>query len=184
MSLILGYANTSNAIIMSDGRAGENGCVSEHYNKTRKINDNIVIGFSGFAEQIEIFLNHCIKEMGTDISNYYINDYLEMVEFLFNDIETQEKLRSSFIIIGRDQDSKMYTTIIGDNTSYKLKTNLVTSPRVLTIGGSIDGSIINNIYFTNIKNEILSIEERMATTILQVSRLDSSVNSNVFKVTL
>lgn len=56
MSLILGYANKDNAIIMSDGRAGENGSLSEFYNKTRKINDNIIIGFAGFAEPIEFFL--------------------------------------------------------------------------------------------------------------------------------
>lgn len=184
MSLILGYANKDSAIIMSDGRAGENGRLSEYYNKTRKINDNIIIGFAGFAEPIETFLNHCIKEMGTDIAKYYIDDFLEMVEFLVDDKETQEYLSSSFIIIGRDQNSQMYTAIIGDSTAYKSEINLVTCPRILSIGGTIEGSIIKNIYYKNIKNETLSIEECMATTILQVSRLDSSINSNVFKVTI
>ena len=47
MSLILGYANKDNAIIMSDGRAGENGSLSEFYNKTRKINVNIIWMISG-----------------------------------------------------------------------------------------------------------------------------------------
>lgn len=75
MSLILGYANKDNAIIMSDGRAGENGSLSEFYNKTRKINDNIIIGFAGFAEPIEHFLNHVIKEMGTEINQYYMDDF-------------------------------------------------------------------------------------------------------------
>ena len=31
MSLILGYANKNNAIIMSDGRAGENGSLSNNH---------------------------------------------------------------------------------------------------------------------------------------------------------
>lgn len=55
MSLILGYANKDNAIIMSDGHAGKDGCYSEHYNKTRKINHNIILGFAGFVESTEYF---------------------------------------------------------------------------------------------------------------------------------
>lgn len=55
MSLILGYANKDNAIIMSDGRAGGAVSLSETYNKTRKINDNIIIGFAGIKENIEFY---------------------------------------------------------------------------------------------------------------------------------
>ena len=58
MSLILGYANKDNAIIMSDGRAGENGSLSEFYNKTRKINSNIILGSAGIVGGIEPFVNH------------------------------------------------------------------------------------------------------------------------------
>ena len=43
MSLVLGYVSKECAVIMSDGRAGVNGCFSEHYNKTLKINDNIIL---------------------------------------------------------------------------------------------------------------------------------------------
>lgn len=101
MSLILGYANKDNAIIMSDGRAGENGSLSEFYNKTRKINGNIIIGFAGFAEPIEHFLNHVIKEMGTEINQYYMDDFWEIMTFHMNNKETQSHLKSTFIIIGR-----------------------------------------------------------------------------------
>ena len=58
MSLILGYANKQNAIIMSDGRAGGTVRPSEEYNKTLKFNDNIILGFVGYAEPIEIFIKH------------------------------------------------------------------------------------------------------------------------------
>lgn len=99
MSLILGYANKDNAIIMSDGRAGEHGSLSEHYNKTRKINDNIIIGFAGFAEPIESFLNHVIWQMGTERNEYYIEDYWDLMQFLMNDTEAQKHLQSTFVII-------------------------------------------------------------------------------------
>lgn len=103
MSLIIGYANKENAIIMSDGRAGKNGSLSESYNKTMKINDNIILGFAGFKEPIDLFLNHAISQMGADRNLYFIEDFWELIQFLINDSETQLRLRSSFIILGRDK---------------------------------------------------------------------------------
>ena len=46
MSLVLGYATPANAIIMSDGRAvrvEKDSLYSEHYDKTLKVNDNIIM---------------------------------------------------------------------------------------------------------------------------------------------
>ena len=180
MSLILGYANKDNAIIMSDGRAGENGSLSEFYNKTRKINDNIILGFAGIVGGIEPFVNHCVQEMGSDVENYFINDFLDMITFLVNDKTTQERLQSSFLIIGRDEHNQMHAAIIGDNTSYKLETHLVSTPRILTIGGTIDGKIIHDIYTKNITQYHIPIKDCMQSTICEVAKLDSSVNTNCF----
>ena len=184
MSLILGYANRNSAIIMSDGRAGKNGSYSEHYNKTLKINDNIIIGFAGYVESIEYFLNGVFLNMGEERNKYYVDDFFELMQFGMDVEETQKHLHSSFIIIGRDSSNIMHTAIIGDSTLYKLESNIVTTPRILTIGGSIDGSIIHQIYRTNLKDETHSLEERLVNTIAQVSRLDNTINSNVYKVTL
>lgn len=178
MSLILGYANKDNAIIMSDGRAGENGSLSEHYNKTRKINDNIIIGFAGFAEPIEIFLNHTISQMDTKRYEYYIEDYWELMQFLLDDVEAQKHLKSTFIILGRDRKHRMHSSIIGHTTNYKLDKQIVSAPRVTSIGGTIAGKIIEEIYMRNIKQYHLPIEDCMRATIQEVSKLDSSVNAN------
>lgn len=182
MSLILGYANKDNAIIMSDGRAGENGCVSEYYNKTLKINNNIIIGFAGFAEPIEHFLKHTLLKMGTKREYYFVDDFWELIQFLMDDPETQEHLQSSFIILGRDKKNDMHTSIIGDLTNYKLESNIVTSPRITAIGGTIDGKIINEIYTSNIKKIDTPIADCMASTICEVAKLDTSVNTNFFSV--
>lgn len=185
MSLILGYANKDNAIIMSDGRAGENGSLSEFYNKTRKINDNIIVGFAGFAEPIEHFLNQTITQMGNEINQYYIDDFWKLVIFLMDDKETQAHLKSSFIILGRDSKNRMYTSIIGDNTHYILESTPVTVlPRFCSIGGTIKGEIINDIYRKNINNISSSIVNCMISTICDIAKLDPSVNSNHFCVTI
>ncbi len=182
MSLILGYANKDNAIIMSDGRAGDNGSLSEFYNKTKKINNNIIIGFAGYAEPIEHFLKHAISQMGTDINRYYIDDFLNLMSFLMDDSETQSRLQSSFIIIGRNKRNEMYTSIMGDCTKYVLEKHIATSPRVTSIGGTIDGKIIQEIYMRNIKQDHIPVNECMTSTIKEVSALDPSVNSNCFEV--
>ena len=178
MSLILGYANKDNAIIMSDGRAGKNGCLSEYYNKTRKINDNIIIGFAGFAEPIETFLEHIFFQMGNERNEYYVDDFWELIQFLTDDIETQKHLKSTFIILGRDRKHRMYSSIIGQTTNYKLDKQLVSAPRITSIGGTIDGKIIEEMYMYNIRQYHLPIEDCMRTTIHEVSKLDPSVNTN------
>lgn len=178
MSLILGYANKDNAIIMSDGRAGENGSLSEYYNKTRKINDNIIVGFAGFAEPIESFLSHALSQMGTERNKYYIEDFWELMQFLMDDSETQNRLKSTFIILGRNRERQMYSSMIGNSTGYKLKKHIVSAPRISSIGGTIDGKIIEDIYRQNITQYHIPIEECMRATICEVSKLDASVNAN------
>ena len=184
MSLILGYANKDNAIIMSDGRAGKDGCYSEHYNKTRKINHNIILGFAGFVESTEYFLDHVLSQMGNERNEYYIDDFWELITFLMDDPRLHERFHSSFIIIGRDKHHQMYNSTIGDVTTIYITKHIVTNPRVCSIGGTIDGKIIEKIYMDNITKFEIPIKDCMINTIKQVSQLDSSVNINYFSRTI
>ncbi len=70
MSLVLGIAFTNKVLIISDGRAKNANTdliVDEKFDKTRKINDNVVLGFSGETEfpqwLLEQFNNICNKEI-------------------------------------------------------------------------------------------------------------------------
>ena len=147
MSLVLGYATKDIALIMSDGRAGIDGSYSEHYNKTLKINDNIILGFVGIVEGAEPFLQHTIEQMGTARNNYLIDDFLEMIEFFMDDSDTQKYFNSTLMIIGRDNKNNMHVALVGNATSYKIERNLVDTTRVLSIGGCIEGNIITDIFF-------------------------------------
>ena len=180
MSLILGYANTKNAIIVSDGRAGINGCFSEHYDKTLKINNNIILGFAGFAEDIQATLDFCATKMGNNTNKYYVDDFLNLLSHIMDDPINQKHIHSSYIVIGRSEDNKMYTAIIGDSTDYKIEKNIVNSTRYLAIGGTIDGSKMFDIYRKNLSNQNMSIQDCLIKTIHDVSLLDDSVNKNTF----
>lgn len=184
MSLILGYANKTNAIIMSDGRAGGNVSPSETYDKTRKINANIILGFVGYKETSEHFLNCVHMELGEKIKDCYIDEFLEIVKYGMDLDATKEHLRSSFIIIGKTDTGNIITSIVGDVTNYKIEKKIADSPRILTIGGTIDGEIINKIYYRKIKRLNVPTVKCMTDTIKEVSTLDWSVNTNTFVVTI
>lgn len=180
MSLVLGYANKENAVIMSDGRAGGTISPSETYDKTRKINDNIILGLVGYKETSEHFLNCVHMDMGERIEICYMDEFLEEVEYGMSLDVTKEKLKSTFMIIGRTKRKEMVSVIVGDSTDYKIEKNIVSSPRILLIGGVIDGKIINDIYVKNIFDKSQKIEDCMRKTIEEVSEIDDSINKNVF----
>ncbi len=69
MSLILGIVFTNRAIVISDGRvknASTGLVIDEKFDKTRKINDNVILGFSGDREfsiwLLELFENVCKQD--------------------------------------------------------------------------------------------------------------------------
>lgn len=183
MSLILGYATPLNAIIMSDGRAmrvGEDHSYSEHCDKTLKINDNIIIGFAGIMENIDMFLSCILSNMGEDRKQYLINDFLYMVDYVMQDEETKSNLESSFIIIGRDSKNNMIASTAGHLTNYKIESGIVAEPKFLSIGGTIDRSIINKICMSHIGKISISPIKTMEKIIKDVGNIDPAVNGNTF----
>lgn len=183
MSLILGYATPTNAIIMSDGRAirvEEEVPYSENCDKTLKINDNIIMGFAGIMENIDMFLSCILSNMGDDRKYYLIDDFLDMVNYVMQDEETKSLLQSDFVIIGRNDKKEMFTCTVGMSTNYIIEKNAATSPRYLCIGGTIDGTIIQNTYFKNMRFKDFDVEKCMSNTIKEISQIDPSINSNTF----
>lgn len=180
MSLVLGYATPRNAIIMSDGRAGKNGSYSEYYDKTLKVNDNIILGFAGIMENIDMFLDCIMLNMGENRKYYLMDDFLEMVDFVMQDEETKNNLQSSFIIIGRDSKNNMIASTVGHVTDYKIEKGIAYNPKFLSIGGTIEAKIINEIYINHIGEMNQSPSSAMQKMIKDVSKLDPAVNGNIF----
>lgn len=71
MSLVLGIAFTDKTLIISDGRvkdASTNLVVDEKFDKTRKINDNVILGFSGETRFSQWLLGQFDNICNEDIS--------------------------------------------------------------------------------------------------------------------
>lgn len=177
MSIVLGYANSKNAIIMSDGRAGGTVNPSETYDKTRKINDNIILGFVGYRETSEHFLNCVYADMGERIENCYIDEFLEEVEYGMSLDVTREKLKSTLMIIGKKENGDIRFTIAGQDTNFKLKDVSINS--IYFIGGTIPIEDIREICVKNSKSTAFPYRI-LKKTIEDVSDKDESINKNIF----
>ncbi|MDE7325637.1 MAG: hypothetical protein K2N63_05060 [Lachnospiraceae bacterium] len=183
MSLVLGYCDGTTGIIASDGRAGGTVCPSEEYNKTRVINKNIILGFVGYKESCEYFLDCANKCMGSNIEDYYIDDYLEVVEFGMNKKSTQEHLQSTFMIMGKTKTGEIKFVITGQDTGYKTKF-LPTQGNLAFIGGTISISKIREICEYNSAMKVGKIMNVMIRIIRDVAKLDNSVNTTCYFIFL
>ena len=180
MSLVLGWTDGNNAYIASDGRAGGTQNPSENYNKTRKINENIILGFVGYKEPSEHFLNCVYEGLGENINNCLLDDFLEPLQYGMNLKATKEKLCSTFLIIGKAKDDTLKYVIVGNSTNYSIKNLDPLQKRLYPIGGTIERSKILDICEKHAGIREKSIKETMRNIIYDVSDIDYSVNKNVF----
>ncbi len=179
MSLVLGYCDEKHAIIASDGRAGGTVCPSESYDKTRRINQNIIMGFTGYKEPCEYFIKCTYMEMGDNVQDYFIECYLEIVEYGLNLPEMKEYMQSTFMIIGKTRDMNMRFVLVGESTGYEIKDVSIKNPSISFIGGYLPTKAIREICTRHISEETEPISI-MKNIIIEVSSLDSSVNTNCF----
>ena len=75
MSFVIGSVTSNAVIIASDGRCCNlDGTVkTEHYNKTRKINSNTIIGYSGSTEACEFALEQLTNFNRREILVLFLN---------------------------------------------------------------------------------------------------------------
>lgn len=179
MSLVLGYARKDSAIIMSDGRTGTG---NEYYNKTYRVNERIIMGCVGYAENFETLIHHFKQELEDELSNMCFDGFIDYISQIMRDEGTKEHFKSTIMIIGKNENGEVSTCLVGKSTDYVAEINKVDEPRILSIGGTINADIINDIYTKNIRNINLPITQGLKQTFEEVSRLDKSINTNTFIV--
>lgn len=180
MSLVIGFCNGKHALIASDGRAGGNICPSEEYDKTRKINNNIILGFVGYKESGEYFLNGVYSELGEKIKDCYIDKFLEVVDYGMNLKPVKGILQASFLIIGKTEQGGMQFVTCGQNTDYKLTFLDANIGRLFPIGGTIPKSDILDICEYHSKSFNGNIKTTLKNIIIDVSKIDDSINQTIY----
>jgi hypothetical protein len=177
VSLVIAYADKDKALIVSDGRAGN---INEFYNKTRVINNKIILGYAGFAEESEWVLDNVINQPSINIENVSIEEFASIFHFTFSYKPEDVEFRSDFIIAGINAENKIVMYLIGALTDFKLIEE-IPSPCVIRILNNDDAQpFIDDIFKHNYSMVKLPLLERFKNCITDVATIDKSVNSNFF----
>lgn len=191
MSLIIGIVFTNRAIVISDGRvknARTDLVVDEKFDKTRKINDNVILGFSGDREfslwLLEQFENVCkqdISQLKADhVANIFCKIAQEGVDYRKN---LKESLPTNFqmVVAGKNNKGIMALYNFGVPTNFEIKEYIPTAKTfvysVLSPGTKDIDSIFEKV-MTNYPGR--ELEDYINLLFSKVSDMDDSINTNLF----
>lgn len=191
MSLILGIVFTNRAIVISDGRvknASTGLVVDEKFDKTRKINDNVILGFSGEREfslgLLEQFENVCkqdISKLKADhAANILCKIAQEGVDYRKN---LKESLPTNFqmVVAGKNNKGIMALYNFGVPTNFEIKEYIPTAKTfvysVLSPGTKDIDSIFEKV-MTNYPGR--ELEDYINLLFSKASDMDDSINTNLF----
>lgn len=126
MSVVLSYADENMAIIAGDGRVVDtnNNIVSENYEKVKKINEHVIIGYVGEVTPCECISALLTKEENQDtISNLYVEDIVDFVEMYYKTMP--HEARVGFLICGISKNSKICAalTMLGQKSEIVFPNN-------------------------------------------------------------
>lgn len=184
MSVILSYADEYTAIIASDGRVTDKdlNVMDENYNKTIKINNNTIMGFSGSFENcqniIKLIQN---SEHKNFVKSLYPEDIVLFIQDVLSDFP--KSIKCSFIVCGIGKNGKICSCNVqtGENAVIQYS-----STGKQTYHGAYPSEEIAKLdifpkalqkYFPDI---MLAISE----TIQAISKLSPAVNGRVFYQTV
>ena len=191
MSLVIGIVSTNSAIIVSDGRvinANTNSIVNENFDKTRKINENVILGFSGETKfslwLLEQFENIYKKE----ISNLKADQVAEILckvakEGVNYRMGLNESVSTKFqmIVSGVNHEGIMALYNFGVPTNFEIS-------KVIPIAKSFIYSVLSpgtkdfGAIFEKIIEDFLGRELEYYINLLffKASIIEDSINTNLF----
>lgn len=174
MSIVIGIITENKAYIASDGRVKNelNGdTLTESMNKTLKLSESVVIGFSGYFDRCAEIISYLIH---MDTSNADI--VAQEIHTLFKGDFSKNRV-ANFIIAGSGMDGKPKMFTLGTGTDGRILSFGVNSYTVI-----YPNDIPDKDYFTEIyaRYPHLSLPRVMDRLISHVSTLSLTVNNQYF----
>lgn len=183
MSFVIGCASETAAIIVSDGRssASDGSISSEDYNKTRKINDHVILGFSGTTAPCEDALKYLTSTVILSMSS--ADTVCDAIAGrLSTQNSTLKKMKANFIIIGIGDEKKMVVNLIQRNDSEVITKQVYPSEDNVTIvtlsPDGVDGNQVVNKYL--VSKSVGNVETDLCNAVKEVAEINKSVNSHCF----
>ncbi len=186
MSLVIGFITNDQAFMFSDGRARNRDTkiiINEKCNKTRKINKNVIIGFTGcleFAEKIlEYFYTRndidSIHNMTADNVAY---ELLSAAKFIYEVNKSALKITITIAGINSNNDIGLYTT--GSDYNFEMNTLIATEGIFHFSTASPEGNEKYSTYFEQCLCSGMNLTTAISKTYLYASQLDESINTTIF----
>ena len=190
LSFVIGCVSSNAVIIASDGRCCNlDGTIkTEHYNKTRKINSNTIIGYSGSTEACEFALKQLDTVLKNSpekrISDFYADEIAKILYDIIPIINFSEGLIVQFIVggISREKGTIMYA--FGNTNQQELIPCFPSSTRNCSFLSppNTDGKPI---FLKNSESgQYNTLRDILIASIHEMADLDSSVNKNCFFQTI
>ena len=178
MSFVIGFATPDFAIIASDGRSTyQDGSVaSEYYNKTKQINENVIVGFAGETALCESVLSSFEESF-----LWTVETASSQVKQRLNLLNLQAPRKCSFIIAGINSKGEIELDATGISSGLQITRQKPTAQDFVYATLSPDNIDGDQIFVKNFNSKSWeSIEEPFTSSIFEVAMLDSSVNTNCF----
>jgi len=178
MSVVLAYANEDTAIIAGDGRVidANNNIYSEQYEKVKKINDRVIIGYAGEVTPCECISLLLTKEENRDtVSGLYVEDIVNFIEMYYKTMPPETKV--GFLICGIAKNSKICaaSTMLGQKSEIIFPSNKEPFYCGLYPGDIPEDMDVFKKYLLTNKEPL----DAMASTISFCAGLSLSVNRNM-----
>lgn len=196
LSFVMGYVSTKMAAIASDGRCcyTDGTIKTEFYDKTRKFNNNVIIGYSGSTEPCEQVLS--ILQFGLDQiqkgenREAYVDEVAICLHRSIQMCNFPEEKNVQFIVSGISTEGTMQLYAFG-NTNQKdlipltatdgvMRTAVLCPPGKDEIGSQIFKNHLINDLVNDLDDEHSFIEDVFKASIEEMADLDSTVNKNFF----
>ncbi len=185
MSFVIGFATPQEVIIMSDGRARNSlsrEILSESYNKTRKINNNVCIGFSGIAEVSECIIDNFMKypEINIDIINADDTAVIlcEIAKIVASNVNADN---IQMVIAGLDASGKITLNSFAKCTGFQINKQIPTISHYCYATLNPNGFDGDKLFEHYICLTQMSITKRMENCIKHAAQLNDTINNRVFK---
>lgn len=190
MSFVIGFATPSAALIVSDGRCqGKNNTIiTEYYNKTKRINDKVIIGFAGETALCEAAINALytpapVNAVATNLSaNWTVNGVSICLCSFLKSLQLGHNRKCSFIVAGSNSNHQIELDTFGIISDLAIKSYIPTTTDVQYATLSPDGvdgdKIVENHLTGNYGYS--SIEDALKGAIADVAKINHSVNTNYY----
>lgn len=189
MSIVIGFVSKNEAILMSDGLVLNNSTreiVDENCSKIQRINDNVVVGYTGINEFGKCVLENFFKLFGDDVKSITTEYATSVLCHIAKEIETaiDTPLPFQMLVAGLNSSNDITLSSFGKSTDFKITTYVATEESSFYAALTPDSLSERDVAGEFLSNGKICIRDRMKNCIKYVSTIDDTVNDTIFELSI